>query len=163
MASEYSFDIGATISRQEIQNSIDLVNKEIDNRFDFKGANVTIKLDKDNIFLTAPDQMKMNQVIDIIQSKLLKRELNLKAFKFGEFESNVSGIVKCTCEIQNGLTQEQTKKITKVIKDSGVKVQSRVQGDAVRVTGKSKDDLQEIQRRVREADFDFHTVFENYR
>ncbi len=160
---EYSFDVAAKVDRQELNNAIDLVHREIDNRFDFKGAKIIIKIEKDTIQLQAPDDMRMKQVIDVIQSKLVKRDLNLKAFQFGELESNVSGIVKCNCEIQNGLTQEQLKKITKIIKDSKLKVQTRVQGDAVRVTGKSKDDLQEVIQLIRNADLDFHTSFENYR
>lgn len=160
---ESSFDISSKVDQQEVSNAIDMVHKEIDNRFDFKGANVGIKLEKEAIQLSTSDEMRMKQLIDVIQSKLVKRGLNLKAFKFGEFESNVSGTVKCTCSIQNTLTQEQIKTITKMIKDSKLKVQPRIQGDAVRVTGKSRDDLQEVIQMIKNADLDFHTTFDNYR
>jgi hypothetical protein len=160
---EYSFDVGCKVDMQELNNALDLARKEVANRFDFKGAKAEIKLDKDALALTTSDEMRMKQLIDVIQTKLVKRELNLKAFQWGTFETNVSGVFKCKVAIQSGLTQEQTKKITKMIKDSKLKVQSRIQGDAVRVTGKSKDDLQEVQKMIRDADLEFAAVFDNYR
>ena len=160
---EYSFDVGCKVDMQELNNALDLARKEVDNRFDFKGAKAEIKLDKDTIALTTSDEMRMKQLIDVIQSKLLKRELNLKAFQWGEFETNVSGVFKCKVLMRRLLTQDQTKKITRLIKDSKIKVQSRIQGDAVRVTGKSKDDLQAIQKLIRDADLEFAAVFDNYR
>ncbi len=163
MAQEYSFDISSKVDRQELTNALDAVRKEIENRFDFKGSPVDIKLDKDTLNLEAQDEMKLKQLIDVIQSKLVKRNISLKAFKFGPFESNVSGKYKCKADIQNGLNQEQCKKITKIIKDSKLKVQSRIQEDQVRVTGKDRDELQAIIRMVKEANFDFDTSFSNYR
>ncbi len=160
---EYSFDIGSKIDGQELNNALDIARKEIDNRFDFKGANAEIKLEKDSIQLQAVDKVKMKQLVDVVQSKLAKRDLSLKAFKFGEYESNVTGIAKCSVEIQNGLNSEQTKKITKLIKDSKLKVQARIQGDQVRITGKNKDDLQAVQQKIKEANFDFDATFDNYR
>ena len=160
---EYSFDVGCKVDMQELGNALDLARKEIANRFDFKGAKAEIDLEKDSIALVASDEMRMKQLIDVIQSKMSKRDLNLKAFDWGKFETNVSGIFKCKVAIQSGLTQDQTKKITKLIKDSKVKVQSRIQGDSIRVTGKSKDDLQAIQKLIRDADLDFAAVFDNYR
>lgn len=161
--SEHSFDVACKVDRQELSNALDAANKEIATRFDFKGALAKIDLQKDHIQLEAQDDVKMRQLIDVVQSKLAKRNLNLKAFKFGEFESNVSGIAKCKVEIQSGLTQDQTRVINKLIRDSKIKVQARVQGDAVRVTGKSKDELQQIQKLIRDADLDFACVFDNYR
>jgi uncharacterized protein YajQ (UPF0234 family) len=163
MAQEYSFDIASKVDRQELINALDMVRKEVENRFDFKGSPVLVELEKEHISLEAQDEMKLKQLIDVIQSKLIKRNLSLKAFSFGTFESNVSGKFKCKVDIQNGLNQEQCKKITKIIKDSKVKVQTRIQEDQVRVTGKDKDDLQAVMRMVREANFDFDTTFSNYR
>lgn len=160
---EYSFDIAAKVDMQELSNAIDMTRKEVENRFDFKGAKIEIKLEKEALELACPDEMKMNQLIDVVQTKMIKRDLNLKSMKFGEFETNVSGLVKCKAEIQNGLNQDQMKKITKLIKDSKLKVQTRIQGDVIRVTGKSKDDLQQVIGAVKQADFDFLTTFENYR
>lgn len=163
MAQEYSFDIASKVDRQELTNALDMVRKEVENRFDFKGSPVTIDLDKEHISLEAQDEMKLKQLIDVVQSKLIKRNLSLKAFKFGTFESNVSGKFKCKVDVQNGLNQEQCKKITKVIKDSKLKVQARIQEDQVRVTSKDKDDLQAVIRLVKEANFDFDATFSNYR
>lgn len=160
---EYSFDVACKVDRQELSNALDLAKKEVATRFDFKGANATIELDKDTINLEAQDEVKMRQLIDVVQSKIVKRELNLKAFKFGEFDTNISGKTKVKVAIQSGLTQDQTKVITKIIKDSKLKVQSRIQGDSVRVTGKSKDDLQAIMKLIRDGNLDFACAFENYR
>lgn len=162
---ESSFDIGCKVDLQELNNAIDLTRKEIDNRFDFKGAKAEIKLEKNEILaLEASDEMRMKQMIDVLQTKMLKRGLNLKAFGFGaEFETNVSGVFKTRIPVQSGLTQDQTKKINKMIKDSKIKVQSRINGDSLRVSSKSKDDLQRVQKLLRDADLDFAVVFDNYR
>ncbi|MDH5654691.1 MAG: YajQ family cyclic di-GMP-binding protein [Spirochaetia bacterium] len=160
---EFSFDVVAKIERQELSNAIDLAKKEIDTRFDFKGSKTEIKLEKDILSLEASDDMKMRQLIDVLQNKFIKRELNIKAFKFGEFETNVSGTVKCRVEIQNGLSQDQSKKIIKLIKDSKLKIQSRIEGEKIRITGKSKDDLQTVQKMIKDANYDFAASFENYR
>ena len=160
---EHSFDITCKIDRQELSNAIDIAKKEITNRFDFKGTHVQISLEKDHILLEASDEMKLKQIIDTIQSKMVRRGLNLKAFSFGAPETNVSGVVKNQASIQNGLTQEQCKKITRLIKDSKLKVQARIQQDIIRVSGPSKNDLQSVQKRIQQENFDFACLFENYR
>lgn len=161
--SDYSFDIVAKIDQQELSNAIDLVRKEVTSRFDFKGAIAEVDLQKEHMDLNASDDMRMKQLIDVIQSKMAKRGISMKAFDFGEFESNVSGKVKCKVKIQNGLSSEQAKKVTKMIKDSKIKVTPKIQGDSVRVSGKSRDDLQAIIKMIREADLDFHPSFDNYK
>ena len=160
---ENSFDIVCKIDRQELQNAIDLTRKELANRFDFKGAKATVEIEGDNLVLEASDQMRRKQLIEIVQSKAARRNLSLKALPFVDFETNVSGLVKCRAAIQAGLNQEQCKEIVRMIKDSKQKVQVRIQGDSVRVTGKSKDDLQAIQKLIRDADLPYHTAFDNYR
>ncbi len=160
---EYSFDIVCKVSLQELSNVLDATRKEVDNRFDFKGVKIDIRLEKENILLEASDEMRMKQMIDLIKSKMVRRDLNLKAFIFEEFEKNVSGAVKCKVNVQNGLNQEQIKKVTRLVKDSKLKVQARIQGDTVRIFSKSKNDLQQVQQNVREANFDFAVSFENYR
>ena len=160
---EFSFDIVCKLDQQELANSIELAKKELAHRFDFKGSHFKIQLQAESILLEGADDLKMKQLIDVLQTKMVRRRLDLKAFIFGSFESNVSGLVKCEAKIQNGLDQEQCKKITKLIKDSKYKVQARIQGDAVRVSGKSKDELQAVQQMVQEADFDFAAIFDNYR
>ncbi len=161
--SEYSFDVACKIDRQELANAMDTAKKEISNRFDFKGVPIKMQLAKETIELEAPDEMKIKQLIDVIQTKMLRRNLNIKAFSFGPFETNVSGVFKCQASIQSGLDQEQCKKITKLIKGAKLKVQTRIQKDVIRVSGKSKNDLQSIQKIIQEADFDFAATFENYR
>lgn len=160
---EYSFDIVCKVNMQELSNVLDAARKEIGNRFDFKGVTTEIVLEKDAMLLECSDEMRMKQMIDVIKGKMIRRNLDLKAFTFSPFETNVSGIVKCRVDMQNGLGQEQIKKITRLVKDSKLKVQARIQGDTVRVAGKSKNDLQEIQQRIQEANFDFATSYENYR
>ena len=160
---EFSFDIVCKINRQELSNALDLARKEIATRFDFKGSLAEIQLEQDKLSLQASDEMKMKQLIDMIQTKMLKRSLDLKAFQFAPLESNVSGLVKCKASIQNGLDQEQAKKITKLIKELKLKVQPRIQGDTVRVTSKNKDELQLVQKKILDAEFGFAASFENYR
>ena len=161
--SDFSFDIVCKVNKTELTNALDAAKKEITNRFDFKGTHVKIEQEKEEISIESTDDMKVKQIIDVIQSKFAKRDLNLKAFSFGEFEKNVNGIVKCQAKIQNGLTAEQCKKITKYIKDSKLKVQGRIQEDTVRASSKSKDELQVLIQKLKNENFDFALSFENYR
>lgn len=160
---EYSFDVVYRVDEQELSNAINQTLKEASTRFDFRGATIEIEREKDGIHMASSDEMKLNQLIDMLQSKLVKREISLKAFKFGEFEKNISGRVKCKVTTQNGLSTEQCKTVTKLIKDSALKVTTRQQGDAVRVTGKSKDDLQAVMKMLRQSEIDFAVTFDNYR
>ncbi|MFN3604833.1 MAG: YajQ family cyclic di-GMP-binding protein [Leptonema sp. (in: bacteria)] len=163
MSKEHYFDIAYKIDEQELSNAINQALKEASTRYDFKGAIVEIHREKDKILLTTSDEMKMKSLIDLFQSKLIKRNINLKAIKFKPFEKNISGKVKCEAEIQNGLTQEQCKTINKLIKDSNIKVQTRVQGDSVRVLSKSIDDLQAVIKFLKAQDLDFAISFDNYK
>ncbi|MBW7858023.1 MAG: YajQ family cyclic di-GMP-binding protein [Leptonema sp. (in: Bacteria)] len=160
---EYSFDVVYKVDEQELSNAINQALKEANARFDFRGSIIKIEREKDGIVMAASDEMKIKQLIDLFQGKLVKRDINLKAFKFGEFETNISGQVKCKVETQNGLSTDQCKIVTKKIKDSNLKVTTRQQGDAVRVTGKSKDDLQSVMKMLRESDLEFAVSFDNYR
>jgi uncharacterized protein YajQ (UPF0234 family) len=163
MAKEHSFDIVYKIDEQELANAINQTLKEATTRYDLKGSPIELEKQKDEIHLAASDEMKIKALIDIFQSKLVKRGINLKAIKFGELEKNISGKVKCIAKIQNGLSQEQCKKINKLIKDSQIKVQTRVQGDSIRVISKSIDDLQAVIKYLREQDLDFAISFDNYK
>ncbi|MCB1170684.1 MAG: YajQ family cyclic di-GMP-binding protein [Leptospiraceae bacterium] len=160
---EYSFDVACKVDDQELSNAIDQTLKEVNNRFDFKGVDVSIKKEKEALAMESSDELHMKQLIDVLQSKMVKRDLNLKAFDFGDLDTNVSGQVKCKVAVQNGLTQDQCKQINKLIKETKLKVQSRVQGDAVRVSGKSKDDLQAVMKHLKEADLPYAVTFDNYR
>ncbi len=163
MSKEHSFDIVYKMDEQELSNAINQTLKEATNRFDFKGSPVEINREKDQILLSTSDEMKMKSLIDIFQSKLVKRNINLKAIRFGNIEKSFSGRVKCTAQIQNGLTQDQIKKVNKLIKESNIKVQTRVQGDSIRVVSKSIDDLQSVIKYLKEQDLDFAISFDNYK
>lgn len=162
MSKEHYFDIACKIDDQELLNAINQTLKEASTRFDFKGAIVEIQKEKDKIYLSTSDEMKMKSLIDLFQSKLVKRNINLKAIKFKAIEKNISGKVKCEAEIQNGLSQEQCKIINKLIKESNIKVQTRIQGDSVRVLSKSIDDLQGVIKYLKNKELDFAISFENY-
>lgn len=161
--SEYSFDVVYKVDEQELSNAINQALKEANARYDFRGSVVEIEREKEGIQISASDEMKIKQLIDLFQSKLIKRDISLKAFKFGEFEKSISGKVKCHVDTQNGLSTDQCRIVTKKIKDSNLKVSTRQQGDAVRVTAKSKDDLQSVIKMLRESDLDFALSFDNYR
>lgn len=163
MSKEHYFDIVYKIDEQELSNAINQTLKEASTRYDFKGAPVEIQRDKNKLFLITSDEMKMKSLIDLFQTKLVKRNVNLKAIKFKEIEKNLSGKVKCEAEIQNGLTQEQCKIINKLIKESNIKVQTRIQGDSVRVISKSIDDLQSVIKYLKSKDLDFAISFDNYK
>ncbi len=163
MSKEHYFDIIYKIDEQELNNAIQQTIKEASTRFDFKGSPVEIHKEKESLELIAGDEMKMKSLIDLFLSKLVKRGINLKAIKFEDIEKNVSGKVKCMAKIQNGLTQEQCKIINKIIKDSKIKVQTRIQGDSVRVVSKSIDDLQSVIKLIKETELDFAVSFDNYR
>ena len=158
-----SFDIVSQVNLAEVDNAVNQADKEITQRFDFKGSKTTIERKENVITINTSDDFKMLNVIDILQTKLVKREVPLKAMEYGEIETSLGGRVKQEIKIMVGLEKEQTKAITSLIKDSKVKVQAAIQGDIVRVTGKNKDDLQDVMQALRAADFTFNIQFTNYR
>jgi hypothetical protein len=141
-----SFDIASKVDIQVLDNAINVTNKEVTNRFDFKGAHVLIELNKKEFSLTieADSDMKLKQVIDVLISRSIKQGLDPQAYDFSK-EGHQSGkVFKQVISIRNGLAQEDAKKIVKLIKDSGLKVQAAIMDDIVRVTAKKIDDLQEV-------------------
>jgi len=165
MASENSFDIVSKIEMQEIKNAIEQAMKEVAQRFDFKGSKSEIKLEEKNneILVSSDDEYKLKSLLDILQSKLVKRGISLKALTYEKIESALGGTVKQNIKLQQGIPSEKAKEVVKVIKETRLKVQSQIQGDQVRVTGKNRDDLQEIIKLLRERDFGIDMQFENYR
>ncbi|MEI8110902.1 MAG: YajQ family cyclic di-GMP-binding protein [Chitinophagia bacterium] len=141
-----SFDIASEVDMQTLDNAINTVKKEISNRYDFRGTPVEITLDKKQYLITVEveSDMKMNQVIDVIISKGMKQGIDANAFDFSKDAYPSGKIIKKEIKVQNGLKQEDAKKIVKMIKDSGFKVQAAIMDDIVRVTGKKIDDLQEV-------------------
>jgi len=165
MAKECSFDIYAKVDLPEVVNAIDQANREMKARYDFKGSKSDISLNqKDNeITLLADDEFKLEAVKDILGSKLIKRGVSLKALEYLKAEDVSGGMRKQKAKIQAGIPQEKAKDIVKLIKDSKIKVQASIQGDLVRVTGKDKDDLQQVMQAVKEKDFGIMVQFGNYR
>ena len=166
MAKDCSFDIVSEFDKQELVNAIDQVNRDITTRFDLKGSNSTVELDADkSITVTTSDDMKLKNIDDIIQSKLIKRGLSIKILDPQAVENALGGNVRRVYNLKKGLTQELAKKIVAEIKNTKLKVQASIQGEQVRVTGKSKDDLQAVIKFIRENEdkFDCPLQFTNYR
>jgi len=163
MAAESSFDIVNKPDHQEIDNALNQTAKELANRFDFKGVDAGIKWSGDAIELQANSEQRVTAVLDVFKEKLVKRQLSLKTID--ATEPALSGkLAKITVTVTNGISQENAKKVSKLIRDKGPKtVKAQIQGDELRVSSKSRDDLQEVQRLVRAADYDFAVQFVNYR
>ena len=163
MAKDASFDIVSEFDMQEMDNAINQTKKEIITRYDFKGSKAEVNLTKETITLTAENDSKINAMVDILQSKAIKRGLSLKIFDYGKIETTAGSMVKQVITLKQGINQDIAKKIVKEIKESKLKVQSAIQGDVVRVTAKNIDDLQTVITLLREKDLDIPLQFINYR
>src|SRR5688572_15739407 len=139
---DFSFDIVSRADAMEVKNAIDQAQKELANRYDFKGSKSEIIHEKDDITLVSDDEFKMNQLKDIVFSKLLKRGIDARQIEWGKLEPGSGLSVKMKLTLKTGIPQDQAKALIKQIKDKGLKVQAQIQGEEVRVTSKSKDDLQ---------------------
>ena len=160
-----SFDILSKVDPQALDNAVNVVKKEITNRFDFKNSHVVIELDKKefNLNIETADDMKMGQLLDVLVSRAHKQNISPEAFDMSK-ESYPSGkVVKKQVSVKNGLKQEDAKKVVKLIKDSGLKVQAQIMDDTVRVTGKKLDDLQDVIKLCKGADLGLPLQFENMR
>lgn len=164
MASESSFDVVSTVDRQEVDNALQQAAKEIGQRFDFRGTDAAIRWNGElGIEMEASAEDRVNAVLDVFKDKLVKRKVSLKSLDAGEPRQS-GKIYKIDAVLQDGLTQDQAKKVTKAIRDEGPKgVKSQVQGDEVRVSSKKKDDLQEVMALLKAQDFDFALQFTNRR
>ena len=165
MADNNSFDIVSKVDMQEVDNALNQARKEIGQRYDFKGSKTSIDLQqKENqIVVISDDEFRMKAVIDIIQSKLVKRSVPLKALSYGTVEPAAGGTVRQIITLQNGIDKDNARLLTKMIKESKLRVQTQIMEDQVRVSGKNKDDLQSVIALVRQADFSFAVQFVNYR
>src|SRR6266508_6271635 len=163
MAAENSFDIVCKVDMQEVTNALDQARREIETRYDLKGSKNEVKLEKTEILLTVADEMKLKAVIDILQSKLHKRGIPLKALDYGTVEEASGGALRQKITIQQGIPIEKAKEIVRLIKDSKVRVQASIQEDQVRVAGKNRDDLQKIITMLRDKDLGIALQFTNYR
>jgi hypothetical protein len=158
-----SFDVVSDFDQQELVNALDQVRREVATRYDFKGAKVVLDLGKTEITLQADDEYRANAVKDLLQTKAVRRGLSLKIFDWGSLEPAAGGTVRQRIGLKRGLTSEQAKEISKVIREAFPKVKPTVQGDAVRVSGKSRDELQAVIAHLRGLDYPVALQFENYR
>ncbi|MDT4967685.1 MAG: cyclic-di-GMP-binding protein [Acidobacteriota bacterium] len=163
MAQQNSFDIISKADRAEIDNAINQTAKEVGQRFDFKGSHAQVVLEEKALLLTAEDETRLRNMNDILQQKLVRRGVPLKALSYGKVEPAAGGSVRQRVDIQQGIPQEKAKEIVKFIKDSKAKVQAAIQSDTVRVTGKDRDTLQDIITKLKAKDFGIDMQFTNYR
>ncbi|MEB3358432.1 MAG: YajQ family cyclic di-GMP-binding protein [Synechococcales bacterium] len=163
MASSYSFDIVSDFDRQELVNALDQTRREIISRYDLKDTKTTIDLNDDSLVIETNSEMTLQSVRDVLQTKAAKRDLSLKIFDFGTIESASGNRVRQEVTLQKGLSQEIAKKISKLIRDELKKVQASIQGDSVRVSSKSKDDLQDAIQLIKQEDWPVALQFTNYR
>jgi len=163
MAADHSFDIVSKVDHQEVDNAINQASKEVSQRFDFKDTATTIKWAGENIEIESSTEERAKAALDVLESKMVRRGVSLKSLDAGE--PRISGKrAHITCVLKNGISQENAKKVTKLIRDEGPKsVKTQIQGEEVRVTSKSLDDLQSVQALVKEADYDFAVQYTNYR
>jgi cyclic-di-GMP-binding protein len=163
MAGDVSFDVVSDFDEQELRNALDQVRREVGQRYDFKGVTVDLTQSKDELVLVTDDEYRAAAVKDLIESKAIRRGLSLKIFDWGKVEPSGGNKVRQEIKLRRGLTDEIAKRITKLIRDEHPKVKSQIQGDAVRVSGKSKDELQKVITRLRELDEPVPLQFQNYR
>ena len=163
MAGEISFDVVSDFDEQELRNALDQVRREVQQRYDFKGAHVDLAQEKTRLVLVTDSDMRARAIKDLIESKAVRRNLSLKIFDWGEVLPAGGNKVRQEITLRRGLPDDLARKLVKLIRDEFPKVQPRVQGDAIRVAGKSRDELQKVIVRLRELDEDVPLQFENYR
>lgn len=163
MASEHSFDIVSKLDMQEMANAVQQAEREIETRYDFKGSKSAIKLEDGQLVVSSDDEYKLNSVLDILQSKMVKRGVSIKSLDYGKVEPASGGTVRQSIKLRQGVDQDNAKKINILIRDSKLKVKSQIQGDQIRVSGKSLDDLQRVMQILREANLPLDLQFVNYR
>ena len=164
-SSDSSFDVASKVDMAEVKNAVDQASREIETRFDFKGSMSEIDLDekKGTLVLSSDNETRMTALIDVLESKLHKRGIDIRQLDLGKLEEASKGTVRQTATIKQGIDSDTTKKIVKVIKDSGIKVQAAIQGDQVRVSSKNRDDLQAVIAKLKGEDFGTPLQFINYR
>ena len=163
MAQDFSFDIVSKTEMQEVSNSVQQAQKELAQRFDFKGSKSSIELTAEEIVLVSDDEGKLRSVKDILESKLVKRGVSLKALDYAVLEQAAGGTVRQKAKIVQGIEIEKAKAIVKAIKEAKLKVQASIQSEQVRVTGRAKDDLQKAMAVVKGKDYGIPLQFTNYR
>jgi uncharacterized protein YajQ (UPF0234 family) len=160
---EFSFDTVSEFDHQELVNAIDQTLREIRTRYDLKDTKSELVLEKEELVVTAPAEMQLNAIKDILESKMVRRSLSLKILKFGKIEDASGRMVRQRIALQKGINQEYAKEITKMVRDKFPKARAMIQGDAVRVSSKSKDELQGIIQMLKAKDWPIALQFTNYR
>jgi cyclic-di-GMP-binding protein len=163
MAAENSFDIVSTVDLQEVRNAVQQAEKEIANRYDLKKAAADLRLDGEEIHLEAADEFSLNQALEVLKTKLVKRNVNLKSLRYEKIEPASGGRARQKITLQQGIPTETAKKLVAEIKARKLKVQAAIQGDTVRVSGKNRDDLQTVIAALKALDLDLPLTFTNYR
>lgn len=163
MAKENSFDIVSKTDYAEVTNAIHQTTKEVSQRFDFKGSRATVEMQGKDLLLSAEDETKLRNMNDILQSKLIKRGISLKALDYQTIEPAAGGTVRQTVKVQQGIPIDKAKEVVKFIKDAKIKVQASIQGETVRISGKDRDTLQEVIAALKAKDFGMDMQFDNYR
>jgi cyclic-di-GMP-binding protein len=163
MAQQNSFDSVSEVDRAELDNAINQTMKEVHQRFDFKGSKAEVLMEKDELVLSGEDETRLRNMNDILQQKLVRRGVPLKALNYGKVEAAAGSTVRQRVTIQQGIPQDKAKEIVKFIKDTKAKVQASIQGDTVRITGRDRDTLQEIIAQLKAKDFGINMQFTNYR
>jgi len=158
-----SFDIVSEVNEVEVRNALDQANKEISTRFDFKGSDARVEYKEKVLTLYADDDFKLKQVTDIVIAKLTKRQVDVRSLKYGDVEKISGNKVKQAITVRTGVEQELSKKIVRLVKDSKLKVQASIQGDAVRVNGAKRDELQNAIALIKKSITDFPLQYQNFR
>ncbi len=158
-----SFDIVSEVNQVEVRNAIDQANKELSTRFDFKGSDARVEIGDKELTLYADDDFKLSQVTDIVAGKLTKRGVDIRSLKYGDVDKVSGNKVQQVVAVRVGVEQELAKKIVRLLKDSKMKVQASIQGDAVRVSGAKRDDLQNAIALVKKSITDFPLQYQNFR
>jgi uncharacterized protein YajQ (UPF0234 family) len=158
-----SFDVVSQVDMQEVDNAVNQTAKEISQRYDFKNSKSSIELEGEEIKIIADSDYKLGAVVDVLQSKIIKRGIDLKSLDYGKVEPASGGTVRQVVKVKQGISKEKGKEVVAIIKNSKLKVQAQIMDDQVRVTGKNKDDLQEVIQLLKQEDFDQPLQFTNFR
>ena len=163
MAAEYSFDVVSKVDMQEVRNAVDQARREVGTRYDFKGSVSDIEFEDDGLKLVSDDEYRLKALREVLQSKLIRRSVPLEAFEYGKVEQASHNTVRQQVKLKQGIDADTGRAIVKKVKELGLKVQTQVQGDQVRVTAKNKDDLQKVIQMLRKEELGVALQFVNYR
>jgi cyclic-di-GMP-binding protein len=163
MAQQNSFDIVSQVEMAEVKNALDQAMKEVRQRFDFKGSRAEVRLEGDKELILTAEDTRLRNMNDILQQKLVRRSVPLKALSYGRVEPAAGGTVRQHVAIQQGIPSDKAKEIVKYIKETKLKVQAAIQGDVVRITGRDRDTLQDVIAQLKAKDFGINMQYTNYR